>query len=244
VVLVSARLAQSLWPGQDALGQLMIDTSEPGRSLEVIGVARDTRPGLFFDADYLFYKVRGPRNMEDTLLARFSGDPDALALAIRKTVRELEPQVVPAPRTMQSLVEFTTDHVWRATRVILLVAVLPVLMSVISIYGVAAFAVAQRTKEIGIRMALGAGRGQVIRLVLGSASKPIAWGLFCGALLSMVASMAISRATRGAPFTIDTNDPMAYFGAVLLLALTTTIAVIGPARRAATADPVKALRHE
>ena len=248
VVLVSARLAQSLWPGQDAVGKLMIDASEPasgpGRPLEVIGVVRDTTSGLFLNSDYLFYKVRGPRNMEDTLLLRFSGDPDVLALAVRKTVRELEPQVVPAPRTMRSMVEFSTDHVWRATRVILLLAVLPVLMSVISIYGVTAFAVAQRTREIGIRIALGAGRGQVIRLVLGSAAKPIAWGLVCGTALAMVVSMAIDQATKGAPFSFDTKDPVAYLAAVLLLAVTTAIAVIGPARRAASADPVSALRHE
>jgi predicted permease len=244
VVLVSARLAQSLWPGQDAVGKLMIDATEPGRSLEVIGVVRDTRSGLFFDAEYQFYKVRGPRDMGDTLLLRFSGDPDVLALAVRKTVRELEPQVVPAPRTMRSLVEFNTDHVWRATRVILLLAVLPVLMSVISIYGVTAFAVAQRTREIGIRIALGAGRGQVIRLVLGSAAKPIAWGLVCGTALALVVSMAIDQATKGAPFSFDTKDPVAYLAAVLLLAVTTAIAVIGPARRAASADPVSALRHE
>jgi ABC-type antimicrobial peptide transport system permease subunit len=224
----------------------MIDASDPApaRPLEVIGVVRDTKSGLFFDADYQFYKVRGPRDMEDTLLLRFSGDPDVLALAVRKVVRELEPQVVPAPRTMQSLVEFTTDHVWRATRVVLLLAALPVLMSVISIYGVTAFAVAQRTKEIGIRMALGAGRGQVVRLVLGSASKPIAWGLLCGTALAMVVSTAIEKATKEAPFRMDAKDPWAYLMAALLLGLTTTIAVMGPARRASAADPVKALRHD
>jgi predicted permease len=244
VVVVCARLAQSLWPGQDALGKLMIDTTEPGRSLEVIGVARDTTSALFFDRDYQFYKVRGPRNMEDTLLLRFSGDPDAVALAVRKVVRELEPQVVPAPRTMQSMIEFTTDHLWRATRVILLMAALPVLMSLISIYGVTAFAAAQRTREIGIRMALGAGRSQVIRLILGSAAKPIGVGLLAGLALAMLLSFALAQAAKGGPIPMSTSDPLAYLAAALALALTTAIAVIGPARRAATADPVQALRHE
>jgi predicted permease len=247
VVLVSARLAQSLWPGQDAVGKLMIDASDPaekGRSLEVIGVVRDTKSGLFFDADYQFYKVRGTADMSDTLLLHFSGDADALSLAVRKIVRDLEPQVVPAPRTLQSLIDFNTDHIWRATRVILLLAGLPVLMSLISIYGIASYAAAQRTKEIGIRMALGAGRKQVMRLVLGSTAKSIGVGLAAGLALSILVSLAIAKGTQGAPIPLNTSDPVAYLAAALVLAVTTAAAVIGPARRAAMADPVSALRHE
>jgi ABC-type antimicrobial peptide transport system permease subunit len=84
----------------------------------------------------------------------------------------------------------------------------------------------------------------VIRLVLGSASKPIAVGLVAGLGLAMAASYVIAQGTKGAPLPLSTSDPVAYLMAALLLAMTTAIAVMGPARRAASADPVRALRHE
>ncbi len=244
VVVISARLAQSLWPGQDALGKTLVAAADPKRTLQVVGVAPDTKSGLFFDADYLFYRVRTGGDMSDTLLVHFHSDPDKLAVALRKIIRELEPQVTPAPRTMASLIEFTTDHIWRASRVILMLALLPVIMSVISIYGVASFAAAQRTREIGIRMTLGASRATVVRLLLRSVATPIATGLVAGLTLAIAVSGVVTQALKEAPVRIDAHDPVAYLGAGVLLAFTTLLAVIGPARRAASADPARALRHD
>jgi FtsX-like permease family len=133
---------------------------------------------------------------------------------------------------------------WAIAEMVLFLGIAAVALAMIGIYGVAAFAAGRRTKEFGIRMALGAVRADILRLVLKSSAKPICSGLLFGVGLTFGLSYGLTKLMKNAPFVLDTHDPLSHFGVCLLLVLSSLVAALIPEFRATRANPVHALREE
>ncbi len=242
-IVVSEAFARAFFPGRDAIGQT-VQTAR-GEPLEVAGVARDVKSQRFGATDGpLFYRPRPAQAFGDTLMVRFRGEEGAIAAAVRSAIREMDREQMPAPGTLQALMDQAADRFWRLSQMVLFLGAVAVLLAVVGIYGVAAFAVTRRTREMGIRIALGATRRDIVQAVLESGMRPVLMGLAAGVALSLMASLALGRVLRQMPFALDVRDPLAYGAVALLLALAALAATLGPALRAAKADPTWALRQE
>lgn len=243
-VVVSQQLAREFWPSANPLGQMLRDAA--GNSLEVVGIARDissTRLGGLDDP--LIYQ---PLDLNGAWpphpFVRYSGDGAALARAITAAAHELAPELVVEVRTIQSVREELMEDIWRHTQLIVLLCALAVMLAVIGIYGVVAFAVSQRTKEMGIRIALGAQKQDIYRAVLGSNGRPIVIGLLIGLAVTVATFSAVAPLLRDVEFTVNVRDPISYALTAILLAGIALAAMLGPARRATQVDPLVALRVE
>jgi predicted permease len=247
VALISQALATQRWPGQDPIGQTLEFGNMDGNPepITVVGIVGDVRAsGL--DAPpaaviYVDYRQRGMNgNSTPTILMRSTAPAGAISSATRAIFHELAPD---AP------VRFSTfaDEMggWLADRRFLLLlvglfAAVALLLAAVGLYGVIAFFVARRTQEIGIRMAIGAQRSDVLRLVLGEAARMAAVGVAVG----VVAALAATRLLSGLLFGISATDPLTYVVVAALLSLVALAASFIPAYRAMRVNPVTALRYE
>jgi predicted permease len=243
-VVVSQRLASEFWPGGNPLGQTL-RTSE-GNSFEVVGVARDVSSVRLGGQDepMIYRPLSLNNNYPPHPIVRFSGDGASLARAITAAVRELAPELVLRVRTIESNREELTEDIWRPTRLVVVLCAMAVILAVIGIYGVVAFAVSRRTKEMGIRIALGASSKDIYRAVLGASGRPIAIGLLVGLAISMATWLAVAPLLRDVEFAVNVLDPVIYVMTAILLAGVALSAMLGPARRATRVDPMMALRDE
>jgi ABC-type antimicrobial peptide transport system permease subunit len=167
-----------------------------------------------------------------------------LARAITAAARELAPELVVGVRTIESRREELTEDIWRYTRLVVVLCSLSVILAVIGIYGVVAFAVSQRTKEMGIRIAHGAQSKDIYRAVLGSSGRPIAIGLSIGLAISVATWSAVAPLLRDVEFSVNVLDPSVYVITAILLVSASLAAMLGPARRATRVDPMMVLRDE
>jgi putative ABC transport system permease protein len=175
------------------------------------------------------------------LVVRAERDPLALIAPVREQVRRIDPdQAVAAVSTFEARVARSVAQPRLQTTLLASFAAVAVLLAAIGIYGVMAVAVVQRTKEIGIRMALGAVRGDVLTLVVRQGFALAAAGVTLGVL----GGLALTRLMRSLLFSVSATDPTVFGGIVALLAGTALLACYLPARRAARVDPMTALRHE
>jgi hypothetical protein len=213
-------------------------------SSEVIGVARDVRSMDLrkIDESYVYLPFSQTRQWTGTLLARTDGDPTPLLPAIGREVRRVDANlpVIGAPLyTMVSMNPFFV--VSRIGRLLAsIVGALGLLMACMGVYGMVSYGVAQRTREIGIRMALGAERIQVLQLVMSEGFRPI----FCGIAIGIIASAGVSRALSATLFGLSPLDTVSFAGVSLLLITIALLATWLPARRATEVDPMVALRYE
>jgi putative ABC transport system permease protein len=170
-----------------------------------------------------------------------SGDPLPLAAEIEQQVHDLDPDLpVYDMATLEQRLARTVSQPRFSTLLIALFAGLAVTLAAVGLYGLMAWSVSQRTQEIGVRMALGAGRGQVLRQMVGEGARLIAWGLALG----LAGALAASRLLAGLLFEIDPTDPWTLIGVTLLLSSVALLASWLPARRAARLDPQIALRRD
>jgi putative ABC transport system permease protein len=176
-----------------------------------------------------------------TILVRAFNDPDGLVSALRGELRQMDrDQPMASVATMEQLVSDSYSRS-RFTMIVLAVfSAVALLLAAVGIYGVIAFTVAQRTNEIGIRVAMGAQRGDVLQLVLGQGSRLI----LLGVALGMMAGLLLTRLMSGLLFGISPTDPTTFAGVALLLAAVALLACYMPARRATRVDPLIALRYE
>jgi predicted permease len=245
--VISETLARQRWPNQDAIGQIIDFGNMDGdlRPLTIVGIVGDVRAqGLDLPPAgviYVDYRERGMNsNSTPTILMRITAPEDEIVPAARAIFHNIAPD---AP------VKFSTFAVemggWLAERRFLLLlvglfAAAALLLATVGIYGVVAFFVARRTQEIGIRMAVGAQRSDVLRLVLGEGARMAAFGVSIG----IVASLAINRLLSSLLFGISAADPLTLVGMAMLLSLVALVASYIPALRAMRVDPVIALRFE
>ena len=240
VVMVNETLARTLWPGQDAVGQMM--TQDGGR--KVVGVVADVHHGgpesLGGSEMYLPMRQTGDYAAM-RLVVRTALPPDSLAAGIRTALRPIDPNLPVAEfQTLQGLVDKVESP--RRFLVILLsgFAGFALLLASLGIYALISYSVNQRTKEIGIRMALGANSGLVLRGVLAGTLRLALAGVALGTL----GSFALSKWIQSLLFGTTGTNPAVFSGVGLLLCAVALVAAYGPARRASRIEPLQALRTE
>jgi hypothetical protein len=241
--VVSRALARSFWTGRDPLGERVVVTD--GEEVTVVGVANDVsseHPGSV-DGPHL-YRWRDMSRPVDSLLIRFRGDAATTSARVREAIRQLDPDNQAWPRTLRGILDETAERFSTMVRMVGVLAGLALSLAVLGIYGVVEFTVSQRTKELGIRVALGATKSAVIRLVLASGARPIVWGIGAGAPLALAGTQAVATVLRHAPVSIQPKDPLTFAGVASVLGLVGIAAMLRPAWRASTADPMRALRDE
>jgi predicted permease len=243
VVIVNQAFARKYWPGEDAVGKEIRLGGRTGASARVVGVAKDGKY-IFLGEQPLPYMFRPLRQMYQswtTLVVQAQGDPVALIPRVREEFHSMDPDLaVFGVQTMSTYlkralnlaeVEFYLAETYGA---------IALLLAAIGIYGVVSFAAAQRTREIGIRMALGARPMDVLRLVMGHSGRLAAIGVGLGVALML----GLSRVLTTLLYGISPTDVRAYTVAPLVLGVIAMLAGYLPARRATKVDPLVALRYE
>jgi putative ABC transport system permease protein len=244
VVVVNEFLAKRHWPGQDAVGKRLklTGSKEPWRT--VVGVVKDIRErGLLLDMKPAVYvsvnQVDSPSPYY--LIARTAQDPASVINALRGAVWAVDSErPVALIRTMDQLMEQNVADRARPMMLLGIFAGLALVLACIGVYGVLAYSVAQRTREIGVRMALGARPGDVTWMILGRGLKLSAVGLIAGAALAGILGILL----RTLLFGVTPAAPLVYAGTAASLIVVALAACVIPAQRAARVDPVVALRDE
>jgi ABC-type antimicrobial peptide transport system permease subunit len=175
---------------------------------------------------------------------RFDAGASAGATAVRAAIRQTDPDLVVVARLLQSWIDQITEDLWNLVALIVILGVVATVLTITGIYGAVSFAVNQKTRDLGIRVALGATRLDIMREVVVSGGKPVLQGLVVGLWLSVATAAALRESVKGSVIRLDTTDPLLYGGIVLLLVLAALAAMLGPARRGAQSDPITALRCE
>ena len=242
VVIINEEAARRYFKGEDPIGKrVAIYQGGFHTGAEVIGIVGDVRYGTIdstaaADAYISYSQARLSRMM---LFVRTAGDPSAMVPSVRAVVRRVAPNAPVFDIKSMSARVATASAQARFSAILLgMFAAVALSLAVMGIYGVLSFAVAQRTGEIGIRMALGAERGRVLALVMRDGAVLACLGLAIG----LVTALALTRVLRTMLFEVTTTDPLTYVGMVLVLALAVAAASWIPARRASRVDPVIALR--
>jgi len=243
VVIVDERLARAHWPNESAVGKQVNANDEPGRWSTVIGVVRHVRrAGPADDGEpqiYLPY-LQNPQTTLSAVVRSSSGTGTSLIPGLRAAVRGVDPELALAKlRTVDDLLGDAVARQRFNTLMLGIFGLVALLLASVGLYGVMSYLVAQRTRELGIRLALGGQPGAIRRLVVRE-SFLIAFG---GLVIGLVLSLALSRAVRGLLFGIPPTDVVTYAGVSVLLIVVALLASYGPARRATRIDPVLALRE-
>jgi predicted permease len=243
VAIVNEAMARKYWPNQNAVGQRLRLITFDGRELEVVGVSADYKVSTVGEASvpYIHYAVAQRPQSGLEIVARTRGDAGALLSAMRRELTALEPNVLFLEnQTMDTQLAATLLPAKAGAISVSAVGVVAMVLASIGLYGVIAYSVARRTREIGIRMALGARPAAVVGLVMKQGLALAAVGVGVGALLALGAAKAVAGALYGVSFV----DPLAWSGAIVLLLSVSVLANVVPARRASTVDPSGALRSE
>ena len=247
VVVVDRELAARAWPGQSPIGQQLFASgfNGPARWFKVVGVVetvhiddplRILRETIFFP-----HRTQGGFFSMSVVARSTSVGPEALAGPLREIVAELDPAIpLSAVRPHSSYVADATAPVRFATGLIGLFALIAVVLAAIGVYGVVSSSVRQTTREIGLRLALGASHPHVARAVL---SRGLRLGLM-GLVTGLLVSLALARLTASLLTGVSPTDPLTYAFVGALLLLVTAVASIAPARRAIRVEPMDALRYE
>ncbi len=248
VVIVSQSVARTLWPGQDPLGRRisMEDDPTPKDWLTVVGVVDDIKQqGLAKRSDPAIYQpylqVSYPFFLSHmTFVVRTASPPESIAAGMHAILREVDKNQPVSIASMDSFIAATTAETRFQTRLLGTFAVIALALTIVGIYGVLAYSVAQRTREIGVRMALGAQTADVLRMLFRKAFVLISVGIVMGA----AGALALTRVLAKFLFEVKPNDVPTFVAVALALAASALAACYIPARRAMRVDPMVALRYE
>ncbi len=245
VAVVNSALAKHFFPNEVAVGRRFRRNPQTPW-VTIVGVVSDVRrsgksgkinPQVYFPAaQTALYPVR---------LSEFSfrsaSDPKQLVAAVQQQVWAIDKDLpVTHVRTYDELVSQSVSERRFQTLLLGLFASLALILALVGIYGVISYSVSQRTPEIGVRIALGASRGDILKMILGRAMLLVASGILCGA----AGAYALSQSLKSLLFEVKPGDPWTYASLAMLLSLVALAACLIPARRASTVDPMIALRYE
>lgn len=242
-VVVSQAFASMFWPRQDPLGQTIV--SSDGTRLHVVSIVRDNRTSYTNEPDGpCLYTLRSKPSGGDLLLVRFRGNVAPVAAALKTIVHDLDPQMLILPSTLRAQIDENAEHVWLLGKMLLFVAGVAVGLALLGIYGMVGYSVTRRTREFGIRTALGATQRDVMRDVFATASRPVFAGILLGTAAAFAFSSGVVKVLQHAPIPLSSTSPVPYAIVAISLTLAALTAMIGHARRAAKVEPLTALREE
>ncbi|MDQ3744760.1 MAG: ABC transporter permease [Acidobacteriota bacterium] len=246
VAIIDEAMARKYWPGEDPVGQRIVfeGTAQQPRWREVVGIVGHVKnQGLEGESRVQYYvPYAQSANSPNLFLAvRTAGDPSTLAPAARGAIAEVDKDMpVYRVTTMERMVADSMAQRRFSMFLFGIFAAIALTLAVVGLYGVMSYAVAQRTHEIGLRMALGAQRGDILKMVVGQGLLIIAVGLAAG----LLGALALTRVMSSLLYDVSATDPLTYAGIALLLASVALLASYLPARRATKVDPMVALRYE
>jgi predicted permease len=245
VILVDERMARDLWPGETAIGKRIKsgDINAPDRWLTVVGVVRQVKHyGLDADARIALYRPHAQSTARTLFVTvRADGDLAALVPLVRGVVREIDPDLpLTDVRTMAERLDRSLARREFSMLLLAIFAGVAVVLSTIGVYGVMAYMVAQGTRDLGIRIALGASPGAIVGLVVRHGMTVAVTGVLVG----LAAAFGLTRLMASLLFGVQATDSLTFTIIALALGLVSLLACLIPARRAARVDPVVALRSE
>lgn len=242
-VIVSESLARRQWPGQDPIGKPFTTGGPASRQSDtVVGVAGDARVNALSDDDAteLYWAAHTDDMPGMSVVVKTAGTVAGLPGVVKAIAGGLDPKVFPEVRSIKVLFRENVAGVEKAAMVVSLIGMVAVLLAGVGIVGLVMYTVSQRTKEIAIRLALGAGKGDVLGAVLRQFCWPVGLGLVAGT----VGAAGLSQILRKVLYGVSGLDALSYVSAVGLLVGIIFVAAVWPARRALRVDPVGALRCE
>ena len=247
VAVISETLAERFWPGENPIGKRLKQTGPDSNGIwfTVVGVVGDVRDSQLGSAPkpeaYWSSAQLGSESLRATIVLRTGSEPSRFVDAVRKEISALDRnQPVAHVRTMEEVLSRSVAPQRFNMTLIVLLAGIALVLATAGIYGVIAYSVAQRTHEIGVRMALGAQKRTVLSLVIGQGMKLVLMGI----LIGVSSAWALNRVMAGLLYDVKPTDPLTFSGVSLLLVGVALLACWLPARRAAKVDPMEALRCE
>jgi len=244
VAVINRRMADQFWPGENPIGrEIHFPGAEPPQTAAIVGVVGDVKQYSLDDAEIPQVYVAQAQNpgIFNTLEVRTEGDPMALASAVRKAVWSVDAeQPVWKIRTVTFLIDRSVGLPRFLAQLMTAYSGLALLLAAVGLYGVVAYNIAQRTHEIGVRVALGAHRNDIFRLVVGEGM-----GLtLLGVAIGLAGAFALTRFLSSLLFGVTPRDPITFTAVPFVLAAVALLACWVPARRATRVDPMTALRYE
>jgi predicted permease len=238
VAIINETMAAKYWPGKDAVGQRV---KVADRWLEIIGTAKNSnyRTKLERPMPFLYVPLRQNWGVQNTLLVRTRETPGALLNGLAREVHALDPNLAPRmPSRMQEQVDAMSYSQRLAVTLVAVFGTMALFLAAIGLYAVMSYSVSQGTRELGLRMALGADARRVLRLVLSRGLRLTTAGIALGA----IAALVLTRLMGNLLYKVSPRDPLAYGFALVVLLGVALLACFLPARRATRVDPVRALR--
>jgi putative ABC transport system permease protein len=242
-IIISHQLAQQYFAGEDPLGKHLHVGAVSDVDFEIVGVVADTlyQVGHPSSPTMYFPILDGESDVGLTLALRTASDPLAFSVPVQKQIAELDPELpVSDVLTMQQIIDRSLGNASLSASLVLAFAVLSLVLASVGLYGVLSYLTMQRTGEIGVRMALGAQRAHVLRLMLGDGLRPAVYGL----VLGLAVSAGAVRLIQSLLYETRPLDPAIFAAVTAMLLMVATLACMIPAWRASRLDPMQALRAE
>jgi predicted permease len=245
VAIVNQTMADRFWPNQDPIGKLFHTQTSESPAIEVVGVVKNGKYRALFEGPLPFVYVPFEQSFDPLHIMhiRSSVPPDSLSVRLRQEIRSLDPNmpvsdVQALARSLNSVAGFLLFRVAGVQAAAL--GVLGLFLAMIGVYGVVSYGAAQRTREIGIRMALGATPTNILKMILGYGT----WMVFVGIIVGFAGALAVTRFLARFLLFVSANDPFTFVAVTLGLTAVALLACYLPARHAMRIAPYEALRNE
>lgn len=243
VVIVNEAMARRFWPDQDPIGRRFEVGEKQRRTVEIVGIARNSKHRTLDEEPrpVMYLPLLQQYESQMILHVRSAVDPLSLVAAVRREVQQLDLRL--PIFEIKTLAQRLNESIWPTrtmSKLVIIFALLALLLAVIGLYGVLSYTVTQRTRELGIRLALGAQASNVFKLILGQGMILV----LIGVVLGLVSAFALTRVLEGFLYGVGVTDPLTFAIAAFVLTVVALLACYLPARRATKVDPMVALRHE
>jgi predicted permease len=243
VVVVNEAMAKRYWPNESALGKQIYPEGFDGPPIEIVGVARDHKVRTVGEdpRPYIHFAWAQSPSLLTTVMVRTSGSAESILPALEREILAMDSDIVFSEKaTAQEVVDFTLLPTRAGAALLGAFGALALLLAAVGLYGVIAYAVSRRTREVGLRMAMGARGSDVVRMILSSGMRLTLVGVAVGALLSA----GVAKVLEAYLYGVSSVDPLAYGAAVAVLVVVAAAANLVPALRASRVSPMVALRYE